>query len=241
MLITTSGIVLRSVKYSETSLILDVFTRDFGVRTFIVSGARKKNSTTGAALFQVGNIIEFVAYNRENTKINRIKEGKILKLFNRLNFEIMRFSIALFFLEILAKTIKEKQINHELYDFAENTLLFIDQTDHITANIHLCALCEMTKLLGFSPENDFSDENIFFDLREGRFVSQLPDHADFLEKNESLLFSSLLTVDVRDSHLLIFDKLSRKTILEKLILYYKIHLADFGKVKTLEVFKSIFT
>jgi DNA repair protein RecO (recombination protein O) len=241
MLINTTGIILRSVKYSETSLILDIFTRDFGLKTYIVSGARKKNSTSGAALFQISNVVEIVAYNKENSKINRIKEAKISRFFNRLSLEINRFSIALFILEVLSKTLKEKEANFGLYDFLENSLEFIDQCSGKTNNIHLAVLCKMTRYMGFFPENNFSAEYPFFDLREGKFIEQNPFHNDYLDENISLLFSTLINTDIENSDKLQYNKTTRQQILDKLILYYKIHLTDFGRIKTLEVFKNIFS
>jgi DNA repair protein RecO (recombination protein O) len=241
MLIKTTGIVLRSVKYSESSLIIDIFTRDLGLRTFIISGVRKKNSTSGAALLQISNIIEFVSYNNENSKINRIKEVRVSQYFNKLSFEIMRFSVALFILEVLSKTIKEKEINHELYDFILKVLIHIDQSEVSTINIHLTSLYQMTKYLGFFPENNFSNENPVFDLREGKFIPARPFHDDYAEDNEAQLISAILRTDIHDSHTLKLTQQSRQKILETLILYYKIHLVDFGRLKTLEVFKNIFT
>ena len=241
MLINTTGIILRSVKYSETSLILDIFTRDYGLKTFIVGGARKKNSSSAAPLFQVSNILEIVAYNRDNSKINRIKEAKISIFFNKLSLEILRFSISLFILEILSKTLKEKEANRELYDFIENSLIFIDQCPSGTHNIHLTVLCKMTKFMGFFPENNYSPENCFFDLREGKFSNHKPFHNDYLDETESELMAILINTDIENSDKLQFNKLTRQKILDKLILYYKIHLMDFGRIKTLEVFKNIFS
>lgn len=241
MLINTTGIILRSVKYSETSLILDIFTRDFGLMTFIVSGARKKNTASGAALFQISNVVEIVAYNRDTSKINRIKEVKISRVFNKLSMEIHRFSIAIFILEVLSKTLKEKEANSELFDFIENSLLYIDQCPGKTNNIHLTVLCKMSRYMGFFPENNFSAEYLFFDLREGKFIKHKPYHDDYLDENDSILMTELISTDIENSDKLQFIKTSRQRILDKLILYYKIHLTDFGRIKTLEVFKNIFS
>ncbi|HRD83510.1 MAG TPA: recombination protein O N-terminal domain-containing protein, partial [Saprospiraceae bacterium] len=66
MLVKTSGIVFRAVKYSETSIITDVYTRDLGMQTYIVNGVRSARSKTGAALFQVMSLVEVVVYHRDD-------------------------------------------------------------------------------------------------------------------------------------------------------------------------------
>jgi len=186
-------------------------------------------------------VVEIVAYNKENSKINRIKEARISRFFNKLSLEIHRFSIAMFLLEVLSKTLKEKESNTELYDFIENSLIYIDQCQGKTNNIHLAVLCKMTRYMGFFPENNFSAEYLYFDLREGKFIKQNPYHEDYLDENDSKLMSELIRIDIENSDKLQFIETTRRKILDKLILYYKIHLTDFGRIKTLEVFKNIFS
>lgn len=155
--------------------------------------------------------------------------------------EILRFSVALFVLEVLHKCLKEKEKNEELYDFIENTLVFIDQSNSSLKNVHLAVLCKMTRFFGFKPENNFTDENCYFDMREGRFCKYPPFHNDCLDTTESSIFHKLINTDIENSALPGINHSERQNILHKLILYYKIHLTDFGRIKTLEVFKNIFS
>ena len=41
----TKGIVFRTVKYGETSLVVTVYTEFFGVQTYMVNGARSTKHT----------------------------------------------------------------------------------------------------------------------------------------------------------------------------------------------------
>lgn len=241
MLINSTGIILRSVKYSETSLILDIYTRDYGLKTYIVSGARKKNSSLSAAILQVCNIVDIVAYNKENTKINRIKEVRVSKIFNKLSFDIQRFSIALLILEILHKSVKDLVANEKLFDFVVNVLLFLDQREIPPKNLHISVLCELSKFLGFEPENNYTEEYCYFDMREGRFTDFKPLHEDCFEEPESRYFHNVLTKDFIQTEQLHIPRSLKHFLLDKLITFYKIHLTDFGKIKTYDVFKNIFS
>jgi DNA repair protein RecO (recombination protein O) len=42
MLVSTEGIVLRQFPFSDTSIIVKIFTRDYGLVGFIVKGAKSK-------------------------------------------------------------------------------------------------------------------------------------------------------------------------------------------------------
>ena len=64
MIQTTKGIVLRSVKYGETSLVVTIFTELFGLQSYLVNGVRtaSKKGSSKSAMFQPSAILELVAY-----------------------------------------------------------------------------------------------------------------------------------------------------------------------------------
>ena len=240
MIVKSKGIVLRTVKYSETSLILDILTRDLGLKTYIISGVRKKNAKVTLGMLQPMNILDLVIYNKDNAKINRIKEVQMNYVFKSLPFDIYKSSIALFLIEIIGKSIKEKEINKEFYDFCENSLIFLDQTNKNITNFHLIFLVKMSGFLGFNPTSNYSASNVYFDLREGRFTNSAPCHNDYLNERNSKNLLELLDIDLESPEGISFSRVDKHNLLESLILYFKIHLVDFGKIKTLEVFKKVF-
>ena len=240
MLVKTKGVILRSVKYSETSLILDIFTREAGLKTYIISGVRKKNARTSAGTVQPMNIVDLVVYDSRRSKINRIKEVKLAYLYKQIPFDIKKSSVALFMVEILGKSIKEKEANTEFYDFVENSLIFLDQTARNIANFHLVFLVKASKFLGFYPKDNYGAGNLHFDKREGVFVANIPEHDEYLDENKSKILHQIINTDLEFCDGLSLTRHDRNELLESLIKYYKIHLTDFGKIRTLDVFKSVF-
>src|SRR5471030_912859 len=51
MIYSTKGIVLRTVKYGETSVIAAIFTEVFGIQSYIVNGVRTAGRTSKNDLF----------------------------------------------------------------------------------------------------------------------------------------------------------------------------------------------
>ena len=51
------GIVLQSIRYGDTSLIVKVFTRNYGLKSYMVKGAFNRSSKNRVALFQNLNLI----------------------------------------------------------------------------------------------------------------------------------------------------------------------------------------
>lgn len=239
MLSKTKGIILRSVKYSETSLILDVFTEDFGKRSYIISGIRSKKSKTKAGLLQIMNQVEILAYHKEGDHLNRIKELKPHFLYRSLPFEIAKSSVGLFMTEICQKTIKEKEENRILYNFLSSSFRFLDETQEPIHSVHALFMIELSYMIGFGPDNNWSTDNSFFHTMEGCFKTNTEGKSHSLNDSLSKVLSDYLSKRMETSYLLKYHKSHRMQILEYLIKYYQSHLDGFDQVKSLEVLKDL--
>ena len=241
MLVKTKGIIFRSVKYRESSLILDIYTRELGLMTYIINGVRKKNARTKAAILQLMNLVEMVVYDNGQREINRIKEVRPAFIYREIPFRIEKSSVGTFILEIVRKTIKEKEQNYQLFDFLESVFLYLDQTEQSSANFHLGFLVKFAEKIGFQPSDNFSQDRTFFDMREGDFVSSTPFHKDFFGLPATSILNDFLKSGLTNSHLIDIEKSLRHELLDYLISYYRIQIGDFGEIRSLEVFKDIFS
>ena len=113
MLYKTHGIVLRFVKYGETSIIATIYTEEFGLRSFIINGVRSSRSKGKIALFEPLSILDLVIYHKEGRNINRLAEVKCLDPLNDLRSNIIKSSMGMFIVEVLNKCIKEETPNEE--------------------------------------------------------------------------------------------------------------------------------
>ena len=239
MQIKTRAIVFRTVKYGETSLIVDLFTEEKGLHTFILSGVRSPKSRFSPGLLQPMSVIEVVTYFGENHSMHRIKEVAASLIFQHIPFELRKGSVALFLAEICRKTVRETEPDPILFDFLVKTLDFLDKTDRPVANIHLHFLLELASLLGFLPGGEASESTPFFDLQEGVFCELRPPHPFFLDKNESSAVHQLLGKTLENCHETAIDRPLRKSLLGHLLQFYKLHLDQFGEVHTPEVLEMV--
>ena len=122
----TKGIVLRSVKYGETSVIVIIFTELFGVQSFLVNGVRTstKKGTGKANLFQPAAILDLVVYHNELKHLNRIKEFKWSYLYKNIFSDVPKNAVSLFMVELLTKCLKQPESNPAF--IGRNTNAFID-------------------------------------------------------------------------------------------------------------------
>ena len=238
----TKGIVLRAIKYGETSLVVTIFTELFGVQTYMVNGVRSsKKSPSKAGYFQPASILELVVYHNEQKSMQRIREFSWDYLYQQVLSDVIKNSIALFMVELLKKCLKQPEQNTALFYFCEDVLKQLDMADKtVTANIALFFTLHLTHFLGFKMNNDYDANNNILDLNEGNFVEMVPAHAHIMEGEQALLTSHLLKVMHPDELCgLKLNKDIRSKLLSAYLDYYALHLQDFGTLKTLSVLQEI--
>jgi DNA repair protein RecO (recombination protein O) len=239
----TRGIVLRSVKYGETSLVVTIFTELFGVQSYLVNGVRTatKKGSGKASLFQPTAILDLVVYHNELKNLNRIKEFKWLHLYQHIFSDVRKNAVALFMVELLTKCLKQPESNPDLFHFAEDAFLRLDQSgDSVTANFPLFFAIQLPVFFGFRITDNYSDKNSFLDLQEGKFESQQPMHPHFFDGKQAEVTSHLLKVmQPEELETIRLNHEFRRSLLFAYENYYALHLQDFGTMKTLPVLREI--
>ncbi|MFZ1370856.1 MAG: DNA repair protein RecO [Ferruginibacter sp.] len=245
----TKGIVLRSIKYGETSLVVTIFTELFGIQTYMVNGVRSsKKSSAKANHFQPVAILDLVVYHGENKSMQRIKEFSWAVLYDSLLSHVIKNSIASYMTELLQKCLKQPEPNPDLFNFCEASFLELDRADSIVAaNFALFFTLHLTHFFGFRMTDNFSSENSILDLQEGNFTDHQPAHPHFIEGTNAALTAELLKVmqpgepAYRTGRLESF-KLNheiRRELLVRYLEYYALHIPDFGQMKTLVVLHEV--
>jgi len=238
----TKGIVLRTVKYGETSLIVTIFTELFGVQSYIVNGVRTSSkSNKKGNCFVAGAILDFIVYHNEQKNLQRIKEFQWAYLFQQNFSDVIKNCIVLYMVELLTKCLKQPEQNTDLFNFFEDVLKELDVADKtVTANMPLYYTLQLPHFLGFKMIDNYSEKNIYLDLQEGCFESEQPNHNNYLTGEQAFVTSQLLKVLV--PHELDQIKLSgdaRRNLLLQYQDFYALHIPDFGQLKTLTVLHEV--
>ena len=245
----TKGIVLRSIKYGETSLVVAIYTELFGIQTYMVNGVRSsKKSSAKANHFQPVAILDLVVYHGENKSMQRIKQFSWAVLYDNLLRVDIKNSIASYMTELLQKCLKQPEPNPDLFNFCEASFMELDRADNVVAaNFALFFTLHLTHFFGFRMTDNFSSENSILDLQEGNFTDHQPAHPHFIEGTNAALTAKFLKVmqpgepAYRTGRLESF-KLNheiRRELLVRYLEYYALHIPDFGQMKTLVVLHEV--
>lgn len=239
----TRGIVLRTVKYGETSVIVSIFTELFGVQSYLVNGVRTstKKGSGKANLFQPAAILDMVVYHSELKQLQRIKEFKWGHLYKHILSDVKKNAVALFMVELLSKCLKQPETNSDLFHFTEDVFIHLDEsTDAVAANLPLFFSLHLPVFFGLRLSDNYSATDHLLDLQEGSFVAEPPLHSNFLENKQATVTSQLLKVmhpgelaDIKLNHDV------RRQLLHAYETYYSLHIHDFGTLRTLPVLREI--
>ncbi|MCB2197666.1 MAG: DNA repair protein RecO [Bacteroidetes bacterium] len=240
MLHKTRGIVLNHIKYSETSIIVTIYTEMFGRQAYIINGVRGKKSKIKANLFQPLFLLDMEVYHKPKRDLQRAKEIQNASIFYTIPYDLKKSTIAIFIAEILYKTIQEHEPNADLFNYLFNSIQLLDFKEKGIANFHIYFLLHLTKYLGFFPDNNYSEKYSYFDLKAGNFVQIKPMHFSFLDKEPSAFLNQMLTFSDNQHENLHIHYKERIQILEKVLEYYALHNEGLSSVKSLEILKEVF-
>lgn len=235
-----TGIVLKSTKYGDNSLIVNILTHDDGLQPYIIKNIHGSKKGSKAALLQNANIISFVTlHNKLRSPIGQLKDIEMGYLYNSIPFDMNKTAIALFISEICSKTITGQERNDELYNFVHDSLIRLDETNGQYANFPICFVVGLCKQLGFSPLNNYS-ENSFFDMTEGHFTKQTPDsHNYFFDSERSRLLATFLDGEDYTALTCRIGSETRRQLLDGLITYVRLHTPVMGSIQSHEILRQV--
>jgi len=230
----TKGIVFRTVKFKESSLIAEIYTEDKGLHTFFMNGVFSSKTSRTSALLQVGNILELVAYYSDKRELHRIKEISSDYLFRDIPNQIFKSAIATFIIEFCRHSIKDQSGNSELFQFLKRCLILLDKQEQTDNNFHLKFMLKLSKYLGLQANKNYDTTNNSFDLLNACFVPYSETNIYCLTPKISLHLHQLMCDDADDIQYEL-----RNELLNVLLQYFKIHMDHFGELKSPSVYKSI--
>lgn len=238
MLHKTRGIVIKRIRYSESSIVAKIYTEKLGMQSYIVNGVRTAKAKFPSSLLQSLSLIDMIVYYKERSNLQRLSEIKASYIYKDLHQNIVKSSIGLFIIEVLNNSIPEEEKNSELFEFAYNSLNFLDESTSNHPNFHLFFMAQLTKYLGFYPAGKCDENTEYFDLKEGMFTNYLSEEY-CLDKNKSKIFHALLSSTLENHDTIQLGRLDRNNLLTDLTKYYMLHLDHFRELKSGPVLSDI--
>ena len=242
MLHNTNGIVLRSIKYGESSLITTIFTAVYGVQTYMVQGVRSaKARQNRAGSFQPGILLELVVYQQPNKNLQRIREFQAAYISGTLQEDVVKNSIVLFSVEVLLRLLPENAPLPDLFAFVYEYFIALDKTPASgIANFPLFFIIHCSRELGFELKGNYSQQTPHLNLQEGGFTGQAPAAMPFVNDEDSMVLNLLLrATDYNGLKDIQLNADMRMRLIEWYITYLQQHTQHMGNIRSLQVLRAV--
>lgn len=239
MLRKTRGIVLHVTDYAETSLVVKIYTEDFGLQSYLINGVRKQKSKFKSNLFQPLNLVNIVAYHKEGHGLKRISEISAHPQLTSIPYDIVKSSVAIFLNEVIYRSIREEEKNQTLFDFLHNAIRILDLRSVDCSAFHLCFMIQFTRYLGFFPNGNYFEEQSIFNLQEGTFQLSTPPHPHFLNNQLTKYLYRLMQCSFENYHLAEINHAQKKELLNALVTYFELHHTHGTSLKSHHVLHEV--
>jgi DNA repair protein RecO (recombination protein O) len=234
MLEKTEGILLKKVKFSESSNICKIFTRELGLLSFIIKGAGGKRSSIKQAHLIPLSLLELDIYNHPVKNLKRLRELRCFSPLHQIQMNPVKRNQGYFILEIFNRAISEDEPFPILFDFIKNTLIQLNDTDihnEWFTHRYMIDLCQIT---GHGINASQFTDGSRFDLNSGRFEHSEQSHPQLLDETLSHQLASLVE---DDSYTPPFSL--RMRLFYALLDFLRIHLIGVKPVKSLSVLTAV--
>lgn len=154
VLATATGMVLHRLRHGETSLILNVFTREFGKLGLLAKGARGKSKLASSAGLELFNEAQFVFYRKANRDLQLLKEWSLIAAHVPLREDLDRMAVGSAMMELLSRCLHDEDPHPELYDAAVAALQALDARPAYPLPLLFAFELQLFRALGFGLQTE---------------------------------------------------------------------------------------
>jgi DNA repair protein RecO (recombination protein O) len=240
MLLSQKGIVFKTTKYKESSVIAQIYSDQIGLSSYLMNGVRNFKSKTSPALFQPGSVIDFEVYFKEGNSMHRIKEIKNGLTFGVYPNELQRGALRLFMAEVSSRTILESEKNPGLFSFLLSYFSYLENPSLRLGSYAVQFLAKLAAYLGISPDFTRGVNRGYLDLREGAILEHPAAHTDYLSIELTELWKKCFLASPFEKGDLCIAREEREILLEKILDYYRIHIPGMLPIRSHLIFRKIF-
>lgn len=238
MILNSRGIVLSSLRYSDSSVIARIYTEKCGLRSFMVRTGKGKAAMSRRTLLQPLTLVEVAFTDDERKTLHTARSLEREHLLQHIPFDTHKTCVALFLAEVIFRSIGEEEPNPKLFGFLHLSVLRLDNLIGSVANFHLQFMLDFSRWLGFYPQRPLEGAT-HFDMMEGEFAHAAPLHGHVLEGVVLDAFIRMMQCTAEEAGTLRLDRDVRKKLLQRLIDLYRLHLQGMKEITSHKVLEEV--
>ena len=151
MIVKSEAIVLRTMKYRETSRIATLYTKEMGKISVIAKGARDGRGRLGGAL-QAMNHVGVLFYMKESRDLQLLTQCDVARSFPGLTTDLERMAAAMAAVELTEAVTPREEPNLRLFDLLSSTLDAVSSATNQPGNALYYFELHLLGIIGFRPD-----------------------------------------------------------------------------------------
>jgi len=242
MLVKTKAIVLRTVDYSESSIIATIFTHEKGKVAVIAKGARKPKSKFAAYLVP-GQLIEAVFYYKQNRSVQTLSDVAYTYKLNSLRVDMEKMALTMSAMELTGQILHDNEVNEHLYQFLETFLNWTDKQSEVPALLFPYLQLRLAEYIGvgLQPSEHIEGENSgYVNIRSGTLSNEAEDdHSERLSTSQFAFVKKTLHSTNASVFQIVMDSREIKKLIAILDRYFTYHIEGIKPRKSDKIFEQL--
>lgn len=239
MLVNSRGIVLSTLRYSDSSMIVRMLTEHAGQKAFLVRVGKGRSALGKVALLQPLSLVN-VAFDHDDRHGLRtprsLERGEPLL---NIPFDTVKSTIAIFMAEVIARTQPEETADTNLFRFLWDAVLKLDAEERPCTNFHLAFLLQLTHYLGCGPHVENARTLPYFDLKEGTCCNVPPLHPHYVDGETKEVLLTLAEKGLRGHSTVTLSNDGRRNLLRAMVDYYRLHVHGMQELRSHLVLEEV--
>ena len=146
----TLGFVLKKQDYRDTSLLIDLYTKDWGRVRGIVKGIRDARARFGSTL-EPFSLNEILFYKRRKSDLHLVTHAELIESFDNMHEDLERYATACYCMELVAELVEGEGSSPEIFSLIHDTLKFLSSGASPKRSARIFEV-KLLDLLGMMPE-----------------------------------------------------------------------------------------
>jgi DNA repair protein RecO (recombination protein O) len=144
--------VLKKQDYRDTSLLVDLYTREYGRVRGIVKGVRDSRARFGST-FEPFSLNEILFYRRRKGAgdLHLVTQAELVELYPVLREDLDRFATACYCMELLSELVEADESSPEIFRLIQDTLSFLSSGASVKRAARIFEV-KLFEQLGLMPE-----------------------------------------------------------------------------------------
>lgn len=252
MITDTSAIVLKTIAFRESSLIVTLLSEMHGKTAVMARGARRNKNIFGGML-QPGAVLDVTYYYKPTRDVQNLSSVTQKQPTWRIHQEMERMAVGLMTLELCEQLCHEHEPMPEVFEFLENFLSWLHKTEDNPKNIFPYVQYRLAQLTGigiaeegsdnpviYDSEPDSAESRCFLNVSSGRFTHSREEGLCFpLTKSQQHYIRCIL--NGRKSLVLTenFPATDIRNLIHHLDAYFQYHMEGIKERKSDAIFEQI--